>query len=159
MAWKPDVTVAAIIERDGKFLLIEEFVAEKLVLNQPAGHLEANESLQDAVVREVLEETAWSFAPQAITGIYLWPHPERNLSFLRVAFTGAVTQHHPDRRLDRGIRRTLWLSRDEVAQRRHQLRSPMVLQCIDDHLTGVRHPLFLLTHVANAASLITSKSA
>jgi 8-oxo-dGTP pyrophosphatase MutT (NUDIX family) len=159
MVWKPDVTVAAVIEREGRFLLIEEFVGERLVINQPAGHLEANESLIDAVIREALEETAWTFVPEAISGIYLWPHPERNLSFLRVTFAGSVTRHHPERRLDRGIRRTLWLSRDEVAQRTNQLRSPMVLQCIDDYLSGARYPMSILTHVTNPASLITTKSA
>lgn len=159
MVWKPDVTVAAVIEREGRFLLIEEFVGERLVINQPAGHLEANESLIDAAIREALEETAWTFVPEAISGIYLWPHPERNLSFLRVTFAGSVTRHHPERRLDRGIRRTLWLSRDEVAQRTNQLRSPMVLQCIDDYLSGARYPMSILTHVTNPASLITTKSA
>ena len=159
MVWKPDVTVAAVIEREGRFLLIEEFVGERLVINQPAGHLEANESLIDAAIREALEETAWTFVPEAISGIYLWPHPERNLSFLRVTFAGSVTRHHPERRLDRGIRRTLWLSRDEVAQRANQLRSPMVLQCIDDYLSGARYPMSILTHVTNPASLITTKSA
>lgn len=158
MVWKPDVTVAAVVEREGRFLLIEEHVGERLVINQPAGHLEANESFVEAAIREALEETAWSFVPEAISGIYLWPHPERNLSFLRVAFTGKVTHHHPERRLDRGIRRTLWLSRDEVAQRSN-LRSPMVLQCIDDYLAGTRHPLSLLTHVSNPTSLITTKTA
>ena len=97
--------------------------------------------------------------PEAVTGIYLWPHPERGMSYLRLAFTGQLTQHHPDRRLDRGIRRTLWLNRDEVAARQAQLRSPMVLQCIDDYLSGVRHPLALLTHMTSPASLVQSKSA
>src|SRR5882757_9414343 len=105
MVWKPDVTVAAIAEREGRFLLIEEHVGNRLVINQPAGHLEANESLAAAVIRETLEETAWSFVPDAISGIYLWPHPDRNLTFLRVTFCGQVTQHYSDRRLDRGIRR------------------------------------------------------
>lgn len=159
MAWKPDVTVAAVVEREGRFLLVEEHVGDRLVINQPAGHLELNESLIQAAIRETLEETAWTFVPDALTGLYLWPHPERNLSFLRVAFTGAVTQHHPERRLDRGIRRTLWLNRDEVLQREAQLRSPMVLQCIDDYLSGTRHPLSLLKHLLAPADTLNSKSA
>jgi ADP-ribose pyrophosphatase YjhB (NUDIX family) len=159
MAWKPDVTVAAVIEREGRFLLVEEHVGERLVINQPAGHLEANESLIDAAIREALEETAWDFVPEAVSGIYLWQHPERNISFLRVAFAGKVTEHHSNRRLDRGIRRTLWLTRDEVLQRSGQLRSPMVLQCIDDYLAGQRHPLSVLTHMLNPAKPNTTKSA
>ena len=159
MAWKPDVTVAAVIERDGRFLLVEEHVGERLVINQPAGHLEANESLIDAAVREALEETAWDFVPEAVSGIYLWQHPERNISFLRVAFAGKVTDHHSNRRLDRGIRRTLWLTRDEVVQRTAHLRSPMVLRCIDDYLAGQRHPLTVLTHMLNPPKTNTTKSA
>jgi ADP-ribose pyrophosphatase YjhB (NUDIX family) len=159
MVWKPDVTVAAMVEREGRFLLVEEHVGQRLVINQPAGHLEANESLLDAVIRETLEETAWGFVPEAVSGIYLWPHPERNMSFLRVAFVGQVTQHHSERRLDHGIRRTLWLSRTEVEQRAAQLRSPLVLQCIDDYLSGARYPLTLLTHLTNPVNLIQTKSA
>lgn len=159
MVWKPDVTVAAVIEREGRFLLIEEHVSSRLVFNQPAGHLELNESFVEAAIREALEETAWTFVPEAVSGIYLWQHPERNMSFLRVAFAGHVTEHHPERRLDRGIRRTLWLSREEVVQRSARLRSPMVLQCIDDYLAGNRYPLSMLTHISEAAELIDSKSA
>lgn len=159
MAWKPDVTVAAIVEREGRFLLIEEHVGNRLVINQPAGHLEANESFAAAVIRETLEETAWTFIPHAVSGIYLWPHPERNLSFLRVAFCGEVTQHYSDRRLDRGIRRTLWLSRDELVQRNSQLRSPMVLKCVDDYLAGIRYPLALLSHFPGSNSPADFKSA
>lgn len=152
MVWKPDVTVAAVTEREGRFLLIEEHVGDRLVINQPAGHLEPNESFADAVIREALEETAWTFVPDAVSGIYLWPHPERNLTFLRVTFCGQVTQHHAERRLDRGIRRTLWLSRNEIAQREAQLRSPMVLKCVDDYLAGMRYPLALLSHFPAAMS-------
>ena len=99
------------------------------------------------------------FVPEAISGIYQWQHPERNVSFLRVTFAGHVTQHHSERRLDRGIRRTLWLTRDEVVQRSTHLRSPMVLQSIDDYLASRRYPLELLTQMSEAAVLIDSKSA
>jgi len=158
MVWKPDVTVAAVIEREGRFLLVEEHVGERLVINQPAGHLEANETLIEAAIRETLEETAWTFVPEAVSGVYLWQHPERNTCFLRVAFAGKVTEHHSNRRLDRGIRRTLWLSRDEVQQRSGQLRSPMVTRCIDDYLAGNRHPLSLLTHMLNAVKTSTKSA-
>ena len=145
MVWKPDVTVAAIVEREGRFLMVEEHVGERLVINQPAGHLEANESFAEAVVRETLEETAWDFEPLTLSGIYLWQHPERKVSFLRVAFAGRLIEHHTERRLDRGIRRTLWLTRDELVQRTPQLRSPMVIKCIDDYLVGTRYPLSVLS--------------
>jgi len=148
MTWKPDVTVAAIIQNDGRFLLVEEHVGHRLVINQPAGHLEVNESFTAAVIRETLEETAWSFVPDCLTGIYLWQHPERNVSFLRVTFCGKVTHHDPERPLDHGIKRALWLSREELEQKQSQLRSPMVTRCIDDYIAGTRYPLSALTHLA-----------
>ena len=141
MIWKPHVTVAAVIERDARFLMIEETVNGKLVVNQPAGHLEPNEALSDAVIRETLEESAWHFTPTQITGIYLWTAPRTNKTFLRVCFTGHCDRHESDRQLDDGILRALWLTREEIA--RCQLRSPMVLQGIDDYLTGQRYPLEL----------------
>ncbi|HVY24500.1 MAG TPA: NUDIX hydrolase [Steroidobacteraceae bacterium] len=148
MTWKPDVTVAAIVEQDGRFLLVEEHVGNRLVINQPAGHLEVNESFTTAVIRETLEETGWTFVPESLTGVYLWQHPERSVSFLRVTFCGKAVSHDPERPLDHGIKRTLWLSRDELQQKQNQLRSPMVIKCIDDYLTGARHPLSVLTHLA-----------
>ena len=148
MTWKPDVTVAAIVERDGRFLMVEEHVGNRLVINQPAGHLEVNESFVAAVIRETLEETAWTFEPDAVIGIYLWQHPERSVSFLRVTFCGKVTDHDPERPLDHGIKRTLWLTRAEMAEKQCQMRSPMVLKCIDDYLAGTRYPLSALTHLS-----------
>ena len=150
MTWKPDVTVAAIVEQDGRFLLVEEHVGNRLVINQPAGHLEVNESFTTAVIRETLEETGWTFVPESLTGVYLWQHPERSVSFLRVTFCGKVVSHDMERPLDHGIKRTLWLSRDELQQKQNQLRSPMVIKCIDDYLAGTRHPLSVLTHLAAA---------
>jgi len=141
MIWKPHVTVAAIIERDARFLMIEETVNGKLVVNQPAGHLEPNEALSDAVIRETLEESAWHFTPTLITGIYQWTVPKSNKTFLRVCFTGHCDRYEPDRELDDGIDRVMWLTRDEIA--RCKLRSPMVLQGIDDYLSGQRYPLGL----------------
>src|SRR5690242_9178502 len=112
MTLKPDVTVAAIVENEGRFLLIEERVGGRLVFNQPAGHLESNESIVEAVIRETLEETAWHFEPDAVTGIYLWQQPDKVRSFVRVAFCGRVVRHESQRALDRGIRRALWLTRE-----------------------------------------------
>ena len=141
MIWKPHVTVAAIIERNARFLMIEETVNGKLVINQPAGHLERNEALCDAVVRETLEESGWHFTPTQITGIYLWTVPRTDKTFVRVCYTGDCHHHEPERELDSGIVRAMWLTRDEIT--RCKLRSPMVLQGIDDYLAGQRYPLEL----------------
>src|ERR1700759_427972 len=107
MVWKPDVTVAAVVEDDGRFLLVEERITSALVFNQPAGHVEPGETLLQAVIRETLEETAWHFTPEFLLGLYLWKRPDRPRSFLRVAFGGRVTSHNPLRGLDKGIRRTV----------------------------------------------------
>jgi len=147
MSFRPDVTVAAVVERDGRFLIVEEHAATRRVLNQPAGHLEEGESLLEAVVRETLEETAYHLTPQALVGVYLWRSPEAGRTFLRVAISGEVTGPDPTRRLDRCIIRSAWLSREQLAARSSALRSPLVLRCIDDHLAGAGHPLALLAHV------------
>ena len=151
MALKPDVTVAAIVERDGRFLVVQERAARRVVLNQPAGHLEDGESLLQAVVRETLEETGYPFVPQAVTGLYLWRGPGER-TFLRVAFTGSVGDRVDGVSLDRGIIRTAWISREQLCEREAELRSPLVLQCIDDYLRGARYPLELLNHVLPASA-------
>ena len=147
MTHKPDVTVAAVVERHGRFLLVQERVARRVVLNQPAGHLEHGESLLEGVARETLEETGHPFVPRAVTGLYLWRGPDGR-SFLRIAFTGELGPRDEAAELDRSIIRTAWLGRDDLAARGAELRSPLVLLCIDDYLRGVRYPLDLLTHVA-----------
>jgi 8-oxo-dGTP pyrophosphatase MutT (NUDIX family) len=141
MTIRPDLTVAAIVEREGKFLLVEERVGNRMVFNQPAGHVERSEQIVDAVVRETLEETAWTFHPEALIGIYFWEQPERNRSFLRFAFSGTVSNHDSTRPLDRGIERAVWMTPEEIAIRTTRLRSPMVLRCIDDFRAGRRFPL------------------
>ena len=146
--WHPHVTVAAVIERDGKFLLVEEQTDQALVLNQPAGHWEANESLIAAVVRETLEETAYLIEPTAIIGIYRWPHPRKDIVYLRFAFTGCILDHDAQRTLDVGIVRALWLDPDELRARSARHRSPPVLRCLEDYQAGKRYPLDLLTHFA-----------
>ncbi len=148
MIWKPHTTVAAIIERDNKFLMVEELAHGKLVLNQPAGHLDPDESLITAVIRETHEETAWQFIPEAITGIYLWKHPDNDKTFLRIAFCGSCKNHNATQALDEGIQAAVWKTRDELIHQQHKLRSPMVMNCIDDYLAGKRSPLDLLTHLS-----------
>ncbi len=148
MIWKPHATVAAIIERDNKFLMVEEISHGQKVFNQPAGHLDEDESLVDAVIREVQEETAWQFTPQAVTGIYLWKQPQIKESFLRVAFCGTCKDHDPQQTLDDGIVQAVWKTRDQLIQQQQDLRSPMVMRCIDDYLAGKRYPLSLLSNIA-----------
>lgn len=144
MIWKPNVVVAAVAERDGRFLLVEEEAGGELVLNQPAGHLDDGESLLTAVARETLEETAWHFRPEALLGIYRWPRPDGAATYLRFAFTGELLRHEPARQLDRGIVRTLWLSAEEIRAQRHRHRSPQVERCLDDYVAGRRYPLSVL---------------
>jgi 8-oxo-dGTP pyrophosphatase MutT (NUDIX family) len=147
MIWKPHMTVAAVIEQQGRFLLVQERISGASVFNQPAGHLEDNESLVDAVIRETREETAWEFAPDAIVGIYQWRHPEKEKTFIRVTFSGRGIRHDPGGVLDEEIEVVHWLTPEEIRQRRDRLRSPMVLQSVDDYLDGQRYPLTLLSRL------------
>ena len=135
-----EFTVAAIIEKHDRFLFVEELIDGERVVNQPAGHVEAGEAPFAAVIRETLEETAWQFLPQAISGIYRWQHPHAAHEFLRVSFCGACHDHDPSRPLDKDILRAVWLTRDELLNPARQLRSPMVIRSIDDYLDGVRIP-------------------
>jgi len=144
------ITVAAAIEKDGHFLLVEERSDDEIVFNQPAGHLEAGESLIEAVVRETQEETAWHFQPTAILGIYHWASPKNQVTYLRFCFTGECLGHDPHQTLDNGIIRAWWLTRNEVIARTPQLRSPLVLRCIDDYLAGKRFPLALYADITSA---------
>jgi 8-oxo-dGTP pyrophosphatase MutT (NUDIX family) len=146
MSPKLDLTVAAIAEHNGRFLFVQERAARRVVLNQPAGHLEPGESLAEAVVRETLEETGRSFRPESVTGIYLWQGPAGR-TVLRVAFAGRVGERDSATALDRAIIRTLWLDRGELAARAPEHRSPLVLVGVDDYLRGARYPLELLRHV------------
>ncbi len=147
MVWKPNVTVAAVIERNGEFLFVEEKSSgTALLFNQPAGHLERGESLIAAVIRETLEETAYHFSPTALTGIYQWRHPEKDVSYLRFTFTGEITGHEPKRRLDHGIVRAAWMTPEAIRQHADRHRSLLVAQCLDDYLAGKRYPLEMLAH-------------
>lgn len=145
--WKPNVTVAAVVARGDRFLLVEEHTPDGLRINQPAGHLEHGESLTDAVVREALEETAHAFRPTALLGVYLMPTgpSAQDTTYLRIAFIGEVGEAPLSRALDPDIVRTLWLTRDEIARQPERLRSPLVLQCVDDFLAGKRGELELVS--------------
>jgi 8-oxo-dGTP pyrophosphatase MutT (NUDIX family) len=137
--WRPDVTVACIVPHVGKFLLVEENVRGDLVLNQPAGHLEPDESLPHAALRETLEETGWSIELTNLVGIYQWANADGH--FLRFTFAAKPLQHDPARELDIGIVRILWMTRDEIAASQARLRSPMVLCGVDDFIAGRQFPL------------------
>jgi len=141
MPQKPDITVAAVTEDDGRFLVVEERINQQLVLNQPAGHVEHGETLLEAVIREAREETAWRFEPCALLGAYFWRNPVNGRSTLRFAFTGTVSDHRPEQPLDTGIVTTHWLTRDQLMERGLRLRSPLVLRCVDDYLSGIRQAL------------------
>jgi 8-oxo-dGTP pyrophosphatase MutT (NUDIX family) len=144
MVWKPEVTVAAVVERDGRFLLVEEHTERGLLFNQPAGHLEADESIAAAVARETLEETAWEFAPEHLIGVYRWRPSHGEVTYVRFAFCGRLGTHHANRALDRGIVRAVWLSPEEIRAGRDRHRSPLVVRCMEDYLAGIRAPLDLL---------------
>lgn len=139
--WKPSATVAAVIERDGRFLLVEERIDGLAVLNQPAGHLDPGESLVAACRREVLEETAHRFEPTALVGIYRWHYAAKDVTFLRFCFSGEVLSADPSRKLDKEIVRLHWLSAKELRARRAQHRSPLVQQCVEDFQAGRNFPL------------------
>jgi ADP-ribose pyrophosphatase YjhB (NUDIX family) len=146
--WKPSVTVAAIIERDGKFMLVEEETSEGLKLNNPAGHLDPGESLADACAREALEETTHRFTPKELVGVYMSRMVRattgEDITYLRFAFCGELGGVQPGAQLDTGIVRTLWMTPDEIRASASRHRSPLLLRCMDDYLAGQRLPLPLL---------------
>ncbi|WP_310493174.1 NUDIX hydrolase [Dechloromonas sp.] len=147
MVWKPHVTVAAVVQRDGKFLLVEEETEAGLAFNQPAGHLEEGESLIDAVAREALEETAYHFKPTHLVGVYNWTHPTKeDTTYLRFAFAGELRGYEAGRQLDDGIVAARWLTLAEVRATQEKHRSPLILRCIEDFIAGKSCPLDLLVH-------------
>jgi 8-oxo-dGTP pyrophosphatase MutT (NUDIX family) len=148
MIWKPNVTVAAIVEQAGQYLLVEEEPATNsgVLLNQPAGHLDAGESIIQAVIRETLEETAYHFVPEYIVGIYQWHSNSNDTTYVRFAFCGQVTHYDPTRTLDAGIIRAAWFDLAKINELASQHRSPLVMQCIKDHMAGKHYPLELITH-------------
>ena len=161
--WKPNVTVAAVIERDGLFLLVEEQTADGLRLNNPAGHLDSGESLEQACVRETLEETTFGFRPEALVGVYLTgptlqtsdgkATEGEGITYLRFAFRGVLGAADAGRSLDHGIVRTLWMSAQEIRASQSRHRSPLLLQCVEDYLAGRRFPLELVRTAFPGVSL------
>lgn len=143
--WRPSVTVAAVIERDGRFLLVEEIAGGRRVLNQPAGHLDPGESLLAAVAREVYEETAHRFTPTGLLGVYRWHHAAEDVTFLRFAFRGRIDEVQEGRALDKEIVALRWLAPEEIRARAAMHRSPLVLRCVEDYLAGRHFPLELLS--------------
>ena len=145
--WKPNVVVAAIAERDGKFLLVEEEIEDgRLVFNQPAGHWDPGETLIEACVRETLEETGHAFKPTSLLGIFAWTPPGGDKTYLRFAFCGETGARDPARKLDKEIRQALWLSVDEIRACRERHRSPLLMRCVERYLSGVRYPLDMIEH-------------
>jgi 8-oxo-dGTP pyrophosphatase MutT (NUDIX family) len=149
MIWKPSVTVAAIVERDGRFLLVEEHTNRGQRFNQPAGHLDPGESLIQAVTREALEETACAFEPTDLLGVYQYHSDADDVTYIRFAFTGRISGPEGGRSLDAGIIRTVWLTPGEIRRETARHRSPLVMRCIDDYLAGRRFPLDLLYRHSN----------
>lgn len=144
LPWKPNTVVAAILERDGRFLFVEEMADGRAVYNQPAGHLDPGETLLEAVARETREEAGWDIAPEGLVGIYLIAPAGTDITYLRFCFHARLLQHDPNRPLDKEILRTVWLTRAELAAQRDKHRSPLVLRCVDDYLAGQRYPLALI---------------
>ncbi len=144
MQWHPHTTVATVVERENRFLMVEELINGRLVYNQPAGHLEANETLAQAAIRETLEETAWQVKLISLLGVYQYTSPKDNVCYLRTCFIADAVQHLPNQTLDTGIIRALWMSKADIEAKRDQLRSPVVLTVIDDYLNGQRYPMTAL---------------
>jgi 8-oxo-dGTP pyrophosphatase MutT (NUDIX family) len=147
VVWRPRVTVATIVPRDDRYLLVEEEIRGRLLLNQPAGHLEPGESLTAAACRETREETGWDVALDCLVGIHQWVNPELDRHFLRFTFAAHPLRHHPQQPLDSGINAALWMSRAEIEAASARLRSPLILASIDAWLGGRRLPLSLLQHL------------
>ena len=147
MSWAPHVVVACVVEREGRYLIVEESINGELRLNQPAGHWEQGETLIAGARRETLEETRWEVEPTAVLGLYHYDPADLDYGFLRVAFLAIALRERPELALDSGIERAIWMTRDEIAATQHLHRSPMVLRCVDDQHAGRRYPLDLIAHL------------
>lgn len=147
MLWKPHITVATVVARGDHFLMVEEDIEGHYVLNQPAGHLEDDETLPEAAIRETLEETAWEVELESLVGVYRWKHPASGKTFLRVCYQGRALHHDRDRSLDTGIVRAAWFSLDELKPMQEAMRSPLVMKCIQDYIKGNRYPLEIVKDI------------
>ncbi len=145
--WMPHVTVATVVERNGRFLFVEEEISDDVVINQPAGHWEEGETFAQAAVRETLEETGWKVEITGLVGIYEYRPPELDYAFVRFAFSARPIEHDPDLPLDAGIRRWFWMDQNELRREVYRHRSPMVQQCVEDYWMVKRWPLSILTHL------------
>lgn len=145
MSWPPHITVACVVEKDGKFLLVEEFSGGQLVYNQPAGHLEPNETLYEAAIRETFEESGWHVEPTHVLGFSRYSSKRTDTIYFRTTFIAKPLNHDANAMLDDGIERALWLSYDELKAQAHKLRSPLVLENIEQYLAGHKYPLSIIT--------------
>ena len=146
--WYPHLTVATIVEKSGKFLIVKELSDGKVVLNQPAGHVDEGETLLEAALRETLEETGWHVTIDSLIGFYMYTSPGNGVTYFRALFKSTAVEEVPDFKLDEGIIEAQWLSLDEIRQQASILRSPMVLQCVEDYLSGKKLPLDCITHIS-----------
>ena len=144
MSWAPHVTVATIVERDSRFLMVYEDADGRNVYNQPAGHLDPDETLQEAAIRETLEETGWTVKLTGVVGVNLYTAPSNNITYCRMTFIAEAVSHDASRALDTGIIEAVWLTYEEIVSRKDELRSPMTLQIIDEYLAGRRYPLTVI---------------
>ncbi len=140
----PHVTVACVVERDGHFLIVEEMSGSQLVLNQPAGHVDPLENPVLAAIRECQEETAWQVQPTSIIGLYMYQGVRSKITYQRICFHAQAMQYHPQQPLDDVINQVLWLSLDELKAEQARLRSPMVMRCVEDYLSGQSYPLEII---------------
>jgi 8-oxo-dGTP pyrophosphatase MutT (NUDIX family) len=146
MRWSPHITVATIVEDKGRFLMVEEWSGDKLVYNQPAGHVEENETFEEAAIRETLEETGWDVELKSLLGIYVYTSHRNNITYQRLCYIATPKHHHPERKLDTGIERALWLTLDEIKADVSKQRSPLVEKCVQDYLGGQSFPLKVIWH-------------
>ena len=144
MVWTPHATVAAIVEREGRFLFVEEISHGKRVFNQPAGHVDEGETLEDATIRETLEESGWQVKPKELVGVYTYKAPSNQVTYYRFCYVCEALGEIPDAELDSDIIAAHWLSLEEVKAKQEKLRSPLVMKCLEDYLAGKRYPLSLI---------------
>ncbi|WP_422240649.1 NUDIX hydrolase [Dokdonella sp.] len=152
--WRPRVTVATVVPRDGRFLLVEEIVHGRRVVNQPAGHLEPDETLHAAAIRETLEETGWDVELESFLGVQQWTSSESGSQFVRFTFAAIPLHHDPARKLDDGVLGPLWLDREGIVALGTRLRSPLILHSIDDWISGRRLPLDCISRLAPGTASI-----